>query len=125
MLSKQPRHGSSRSFTLLEMILVLALLCTIAIFIFDGYFSVVQAGAVTTGADLVNDTLTEGRASAVAQNTTVEVRLYEVLRDSGPSPVYGALQLHWLKADGTTPAVGVAAVWICRSLSVWWKNRKN
>jgi uncharacterized protein (TIGR02596 family) len=54
--------------------------------------------------------LTEGRARAVAQNTTVEVRIYDLAPQPGAAPVYDALQLHWLKADGTTPPVTSATL---------------
>ena len=60
---------------------------------------------MTTGTDMISDALTEARASAVAQNTTVEVRIYDLPPQPGAAPVYDALQLHWLKADGTTPPV--------------------
>jgi len=54
---------------------------------------------------MLSDALTEGRTDAVAQNTTVEVRIYDLPPQPGAAPVYDALQLHWLKADGTTPPV--------------------
>jgi hypothetical protein len=47
----------------------------------------------------------EARQNAVAQNITVEGRIYDLPAQSGSPPVYAALQLHWLKADGTTPPV--------------------
>src|SRR5471030_465550 len=84
------------------MLLVLALL---AVLVVEGYSATVQAAAVTTGADMLGDALTEARTSAVAQNTTVEVRIYDLPPQPGAAPVYDALQLHWLKADGTTPPV--------------------
>jgi len=33
----------------------------------------------------------------------VEVRIYDLPPQSGATPVYDAIQLHWVKADGTTP----------------------
>ena len=100
----QPR-ARRRSFSLLEMLLVLALLAVVVVLAMEGYSATVQATAVTTGADMLGDALTEARASAVAQNTTVEVRIYDLPPQPGAAPVYDALQLHWLKADGTTPPV--------------------
>jgi uncharacterized protein (TIGR02596 family) len=87
------------------MLLVLALLAVVVVLAMEGYSATVQATAVTTGADMLGDALTEARASAVAQNTTVEVRIYDLPPQPGAAPVYDALQLHWLKADGTTPPV--------------------
>jgi uncharacterized protein (TIGR02596 family) len=103
-----------RSFSLLEMLLVLALTAMLVAMAMEGYSAMVQANAVTTGADMVSDVLTEGRCDAVAQNTTVEVRIYDLPPQPGAAPVYDALQLHWLKADGTTPPVASPTL-----LSVW------
>jgi uncharacterized protein (TIGR02596 family) len=94
-----------RSFSLLEMLLILALLAGVIVLAMEGYSATVQASAVTTGADMISDALAEARTSALAQNTTVEVRIYDLPPRPGSAPVYGALQLHWLKADGTTPPV--------------------
>ncbi len=98
-------NSARRSFSLLELLFVLALVAGLAALSMAGYSSLAQAAAVTTGADMLSDALTEGRASAVAQNTTVEVRIYDLPPHPGAIPVYDALQLHWLKADGTTPPV--------------------
>jgi len=97
--------GNCRSFSLLELLLVVALVAGLIVLALNGYAALAQAAAVTSGADMVSDALTEGRASAVAQNTTVEVRLYDLPPQPGALPVYGALQLHWLNANGTTPPV--------------------
>lgn len=102
---KSQRGRRLRGFSLLEIILVLVLIAMLAATVMEDYFSVVQASAVTTGADMLSDAFTEARASAVAQNTSVEVRIYDLPPQPGAAPVYDALQLHWLKADGTTPAV--------------------
>jgi len=87
------------------MLLVLALLAVAVVLVMEGYSATVQASAATAGADMISDALTEGRSDALAQNTTVEVRIYDLPPQPGATPVYGALQLHWLKADGTTPPV--------------------
>jgi uncharacterized protein (TIGR02596 family) len=93
------------SFSLLETLLVLALAAILVALAMEGYAATMQSTAVTTGADMLSDALTEGRTDAVAQNTTVEVRIYDLPPQPGATPVYDALQLHWLKADGTTPPV--------------------
>jgi uncharacterized protein (TIGR02596 family) len=94
-----------RGFSLLEMLLVLALMAGVALLVATGYSATAQSAAVTTGADMLSDALTEARADAIAQNTTVEVRIYDLPPQPGAAPVYDALQLHWLKADGTTPPI--------------------
>ena len=97
--------GACRGFSLLEMLLVLVVMAGLVALVAEGYASMVQAAAVTTGADMLSDVFTEARASAVAQNTSVEVRIYDLPPEPGAAPVYDAIQLHWVKADGTTPAV--------------------
>jgi len=92
------------------MLFVLALVAALVVLAMEGYSATVQATAVTTGADMISDVLTEGRSDAVAQNTTVEVRIYDLPPQPGAAPVYGALQLHWLKANGTTPPVASPAL---------------
>jgi uncharacterized protein (TIGR02596 family) len=92
-------------FTLLEMLLVLVVMAVLLALATEGYRATAKAYAVTTGADLLSDALSEARTSAVAQNSAVEVRIYDAAPPSGGAPVYDALQLHWLKADGTTPPV--------------------
>lgn len=99
------RQAALRSFSLLEMIVVLAIMLGLSFLALQGCFAVVQASAITTGAQMLGDAMTEGRADAVAQNLTVEVRLYAVLPSSGSTATYSALQLHWIKPDGTTPPV--------------------
>jgi uncharacterized protein (TIGR02596 family) len=104
-LLKDKWRPARRSFSLLEMLLVLALLAVLIVLAIEGYNGVVQAAAVTTGADMLSDAFTEARASAVAQNTPVEVRIYDLPPQPNATPAYDALQLHWLKANGTTPPV--------------------
>jgi uncharacterized protein (TIGR02596 family) len=99
------KKSGCRSFSLLEMLLVLALMAAVVALAMEGYSATVQSTALTTGADMLSDALTEGRSDAVAQNTTVEVRIYDLPPQTGGAPVYNALQLHWLKADKTTPPV--------------------
>jgi uncharacterized protein (TIGR02596 family) len=103
-----------RGFSLLEMLLLLALIAGLMALAMKGYNATVQASAVTAGADMLSDALTEARSSAVTQNTTVEVRIYDVPSEAGAAPAYDAVQLHWLKADGTTPAVALPVL-----LSPW------
>jgi uncharacterized protein (TIGR02596 family) len=87
------------------MLLILVLVAGLAALVLEGSSAAVQASALTTGADMLSDAFTEARTSAIAQNTSVEVRIYDLPPRPGAAPVYGALQLHWLKADGTTPAL--------------------
>jgi uncharacterized protein (TIGR02596 family) len=104
LFKRQPPAGC-RSFTLLETLMVLAVTVILIAMAMGAYAAIAQSTAVTTGADMISDLFTEGRSDAVAQNTTVEVRIYDLPPQPNAAPVYDALQLHWNKSDGTTPPV--------------------
>jgi uncharacterized protein (TIGR02596 family) len=97
--------SSRRGLSLLEMIVVLALLAILFAMVTNGYSGFAQASAVTAGADGLRDALIEARADAISQNTPVEVRIYDLPPTPNATPAYNALQLHWLKADKTTPPI--------------------
>jgi uncharacterized protein (TIGR02596 family) len=101
-------------FSLLELALVLAISAILVGLAGLGYAGVMQSTALTTGADMICDTFAEGRTSAIVQNMEVEVRFYDVPAQPGAAPTYSALQLHWIKANGTCPAVNRVM-----SLSSW------
>lgn len=103
MISGRP--GSCRGFTLVETVIVLGVIASLMVLSMAGYMSAAKANAITTAAALISDTLVDARGYAVAQNTTVEVRIYSLSQLPGAAPVYGAVQLRWIKSDGTTPAI--------------------
>ena len=84
--------------------MVLAVSAIVLALAAEGYSGMVRATALTTSADMISDLLTEGRLDAVSQNTEVEVRIYDLPPQAGATPVYDALQLHWIKSNGTTPS---------------------
>ena len=102
-------NSACHSFSLLEMLLVMAVVAIVAALSIEGYAKTMQSTAVTTGANMISDALVEGRSDAVAQNTPVEVRIYAPTPSGASisSGNYTAVQLHWLKADGTTPPVAI------------------
>jgi len=104
-LLKFRRETARRSFSLLEMLMVLVLIAVGVALASKGYAVMMQSAAVSTGAAMISDVLTEGRRDAVAQNTTVEVRIYNLPPQAGGTPVYDAVQLHWVEANATTPPV--------------------
>jgi len=107
-------NDARRGFSLLEMLLVLALAAGVVALASEGYSAMIQASAVTSGADMLSDVFTEARQGAIAQNTSVEVRIYDLPPQPGAAPAYDAIQLHWVKANGTTPPVS-NVLW----LSTW------
>lgn len=107
-------QGNASGFSLFELVLVLVVSAILLALAAAGYAGMIQGAAITTGADMISDTFSEGRTSAIAQNTIVEVRFYDVPSQSGGAPTYSALQLHWIKADGSCPPVNHVM-----SLSSW------
>ena len=104
-LFKFQRRVACRGFSLLELLMVLVVSAIVLALAAEGYAAMVQANAVTTSADMISDLLTEGRIDAVTQNTEVEVRIYDLPPQAGGTPVYDALQLHWIKSNGASPPV--------------------
>jgi uncharacterized protein (TIGR02596 family) len=92
--------GSRNGFSLLELLFVLTIVAGLGTLSFAAYSAFSQASALSTGAQLVSDLLAEGREDAITQNITVEVRLY-----ADATSAYRVMQLHWLKPDGTKPAL--------------------
>ena len=108
-------NKASHGFSLLEMLVVLALAAAVFALAGSGYSAMMQSTAVTTGAALISDAFSEARTSAMAQNTSVEVRIYDLPPQPGAAPVYDAVQLHWIKSDGTThPVAGpvLLSAWV-------------
>jgi uncharacterized protein (TIGR02596 family) len=95
----------SGAFSLLELVLVMAVALVVGFLTVSGFSKIIESGAISTGAQMVTDCLAEGRQDAVAQNTPVEVRLY-----AGSSAGYNALQLRWHEPDGTTPPAAMAVI---------------
>jgi uncharacterized protein (TIGR02596 family) len=101
-LADDGRVPPRAAFSLLELLLVLAVVATLVYFGISGFSRAIEGSAVTVGAGMVRDCLAEARQDAVAQNTTVEVRIYS-LPGGG---AYATLQLHACNSDGTKPALG-------------------
>ena len=88
------------------MLVIIAGLAAISLGVFS---SVTRGASITAGAQMINDLLTEAREDAVSENSTVEVRFYQVATIQNPTPAYRAVQLHWLKPDLTTPGIRTVA----------------
>lgn len=97
-----------RGFSLLELLIVLAVVAALVAMVAQVYGSTAQSAAITAGAQLIGDTLSEARSAATAQNTPVEVRIYAVAQSGPPTTPfrnYNAIQLRWVKPDRSTPAM--------------------
>ena len=92
-----------RAFTLLELLLATVIVTVLAYFCLAGFSRLIEANALGTSAQMIRDSLIEARQDAVAQNITVEVRVYADSTGNG----FNALQLHARNTDGTTPALSL------------------
>ena len=90
-----------RAFTLLELLLAVALILAMGYLVVAGLSRLMEANALGTASQMVRDCLTDAREEAVAQNITVEVRLYAAANGNG----YQALQLHVRNTDGTASSL--------------------
>lgn len=87
-----------RAFTLLELMLAMLISIILIGCAMAGAAKLLEANAIGTGAQMVQDGLAEARQDAVTQNLTVEVRVYAAPGGNG----FDTLQLRSLNADGTT-----------------------
>jgi len=66
-----------------------------------GFSRLIEANSLGTAAQAISDCLAEARQDAMAQNITVEVRIYAAPGGNG----FNALQLHARNPDGTAGAL--------------------
>jgi uncharacterized protein (TIGR02596 family) len=92
---------SRRAFTLLELLFAVALVMTVTYLVLAALARLMDANALNTAAQMVDDALGEGRQDAVAQNITVEVRLYAAPNGNG----FQELQLYQRNTDGTSTSL--------------------
>jgi len=103
--SSKSLHTLQKGFSLVELLVVILLMAFLLAISVGGYTAMIQSTALTTSAAMIQDTLAEARQSAMAQNSAVEIRIYDLPPQPNSTPVYCAMQSHWIKADGTTPPV--------------------
>ncbi len=82
------------AFTLLELIMVMAIVGILAVFVVPAFNSINRASSLTNSAALVVDQLTRARQEALSQNRIVEVRFYKLPGEVGTSPAYRAFRIY-------------------------------
>jgi uncharacterized protein (TIGR02596 family) len=99
MVAVTRRPACSSGFTLLELVLVMAVVAIFFYLSFTGYTRFIESTAIDGSTQMVSDALAEARQDAVTHNGTIEIRLYAAPAGNA----YNMLQLRWNNADGTTP----------------------
>ena len=89
-----------RAFTLLELVVTLALGLLLFYLVARSISGFVTSSALNLSAQMIRDSLAEARQDALTQNIPVEVRLYGT-----SSAGYQAWQLRQVATDGTTQAL--------------------
>lgn len=97
-----PKPGISRGFSLVELLVVVALLGIMTALVLPAFQSVGTAQNVTRGGQLVADQIVLGRQLAASKNREIEVR-FVTLSDEGP-PAFRAVQLWMADESGENPA---------------------
>jgi uncharacterized protein (TIGR02596 family) len=81
------------AFTLIELIVVLAIIGILAVLIVPAFNSINRASNLTNSAALIVDQLTRARQEALSQNRVVEVRFYKLPGEVGSPPAYRAFRI--------------------------------
>ena len=106
--SAGPSCNLARAFSLLELLVVVAILGMLMALTLPSMRSVLSANVITQGGQLVADQLMFARQEAIARNGDVAVRLckFDDPNDARPGDVVGGLQSFRVKADGTREPLG-------------------
>lgn len=76
MITYSPGPGRKGAFTLVELLMVMAIMLVILGLVVINYPNIGKAGNLTNGAANFADMLNQARQSALALNRSVEVRFY-------------------------------------------------
>lgn len=111
---KLSSRRSSGGFTLTELLVVVAIVVSLASFAMPAMNTVLKGSQLTQGAQMVGDQLSLARQAALSSNRCVEVRFYQYgdpqipgEQPSNPSAgKYRALQLFQVQETGATLPMG-------------------
>lgn len=87
---RQARGSSPRAFSLIELLVVVAIVAVLSTLAITAFNSTVRGTKVTSTAQAVSDALSLARSSAVARNKPVEIRFLELPKfdQAGSTPEY-------------------------------------
>lgn len=100
-----------RAFSLLELIVVIAIVALLMILIVPAMSSLGRSNSLNLAIQSVNGTLDLARQTAITQNRTVEVRLYKLpddLQPTGAPTDYRGMQLFIVDFDTTNALTRLA-----------------
>jgi uncharacterized protein (TIGR02596 family) len=100
----QEIHPMKRAFTLLELLVVVAILIILAALTIPAMNSMGRASSLSNGTQAITGALELARQTAVTQNRPVEVRFYKLPEDgqpTGPLTDYRSLQLFLVDSEST------------------------
>ncbi|RYD37029.1 MAG: Verru_Chthon cassette protein D [Verrucomicrobiaceae bacterium] len=105
-----PRHRSSsgRGFTLVEVLVVLAIISIIMFLSVPNMGEIIKGSKLTQAGDQLRNDLAQAQMAAIKQNLTVEVRFYQYKQPEMDAAVaassYSAYQMFTLIPDSTKPS---------------------
>lgn len=104
-LSKIPARRLPRGFTLVEILVVLALIGMLLFLTVPGLKDVFKGSKLTTTADQIANDLSVARQLAIKENVPVEVRFYRFPDANAKNELrYAAYQCYSLRQDLNTPS---------------------
>ncbi|MGH8046717.1 MAG: Verru_Chthon cassette protein D [Chthoniobacterales bacterium] len=100
MMSRRCLHPR-KAFTLVELMVVMAILAIILSFAITAFNNISKAGNLTNSSYMVQDSLKLARQMAVSQNRRIFVRFYKMKGDSGTDTAYRAFRILAYDLTGT------------------------
>lgn len=99
-----PRPSSSRAFSLIELLTVIAIMMLMLALLVPAFQNMARASQLSSTAQMMVDTCNLARQTASTQNRRVEMRFYKLPDEGDASKVaYRAMQLFLVQPDGLQP----------------------